>query len=67
MDRATTKFVTYPEVSDYQLHVVVHVILIFQEIPMFVEDILCEQEGSEAILLQDSDPHDHYNKVIILR
>ena len=33
MDGATTKFVTYPEVSDYHLHVVVHVILIISGDP----------------------------------
>ena len=33
MDGFTTKFVTYPEVSDYHLHVVVHVILIISGDP----------------------------------
>ena len=33
MDGVTTKFVTYPEVSDYHLHVVVHVILIISGDP----------------------------------
>ena len=33
MDGVATKFVTYPEVSDYHLHVVVHVILIISGDP----------------------------------
>ena len=63
MDGVTTKFVTYPEVSDYHLHVAVHVIQLFQEIPMFVEDLLCKQEDSKTVILQVSDPHNQYNKV----
>ena len=34
---------------------------------MFVEDLLCEQEGRKAIILQNSDPRNQYYKVITLR
>ena len=67
MDGVTTKFVTYPEVSDYHLHVVVHVMLIlFQKVPMFLENLLCKQEDSKAPILQGSDPNNKYTKVLIL-
>jgi len=33
---------------------------------MFVEDLLCEQEDRNAIILQDNDPQNQDNKVIIL-
>ena len=33
---------------------------------MFVEDLLCGHEDSKAIILQDSDPHNQYDKVIFI-
>ena len=30
---------------------------------MFVEDLLCEWKDGKAIIQQDSDPHNQYNKV----